>query len=151
MFKLRVWACQSWLYFSSLSNGGKVAWIRCIYDKSILTIKSKHPIHSIGPLASASNSSLVKLVRAGSDASWHFWGSAHWGHTTKWIPTQLILIVVLLKITTLCSFYKFLEAIDVGLVECKLHFCAAWHQSCEIITFVRPYVSGLCACRCSSA
>ena len=40
-------------------------------------------------------------------------------HTTKWSPTPLILIVVLLKRTALCTFCKFLEALNVGLVEWK--------------------------------
>ena len=39
-----------------------------------------------------------------------------WGRTTKWIPTPL---VVLLKRTSLCTFGKFLEALNVGLVEWK--------------------------------
>ena len=41
-----------------------------------------------------------------------------YGHTTKWIPMSLPL-VVLLKRTALCTFCKFLEALNVGLVEWK--------------------------------
>ena len=42
-----------------------------------------------------------------------------WPHTTKWSRTPLILIVVLLKRTAQCTFCKFLEALNVGLVEWK--------------------------------
>ena len=36
------------------------------------------------------------------------------GHTTTWIP-----IVIMLKITALCTFCKFQEALNVGLIEWK--------------------------------
>ena len=41
-----------------------------------------------------------------------------WGRTTKCSPTP-IPVVVLLKSTALCTFCKFLEALNLGLVEWK--------------------------------
>jgi len=59
---------------------------------------------------------------------------------TKWyLP---LLIVVLLKRTVMCCLCKCLEALTVGQVEYTLHSCVTWHQSCEIMTFVRGVNTG---------
>ena len=52
------------------------------------------------------------------------------GHTTKWGPTLLPI-----KRTALCTFCKFMEALNVGLVEWKWYFCVTWYHSCKIMIF----------------
>ena len=59
-------------------------------------------------------------------------------------------IVVLLRRTALCIFCKFLEALNVGLVEWKWCLCIVWYQSCEITIFIRRW-PGAYAHRCNLA
>ena len=54
------------------------------------------------------------------------------------------------KRTALCTFCKFLEALDVGQVEWKWYFCVAWYHSCEVMKFVRQW-KGAYAYRCNLA